>query len=234
MLATKIESRRGFFGMLGAKRHKDGLESDRRALIKYYQDNGFFDVKVSATTRPGKELGEEQITFTISEGAQYKVRKIVFEGNKQLAEAKLREGMLLKPGQPYNEAMREHRPQDHQRPSTGASAASTPRSRRTSRSPTSPGCVDVVYRIEEGNPYILGQIIIRGNARTKDKVIRREALMAGLLPGEVLDMNRLETFKKRLGNTGYFVKRPGSMGKPIDVQIINQRPGDKPFGDGRR
>ena len=53
--------------------------------------------------------------------------------------------------------------------------------------------------------------------------------MAGLLPGEVLDMNRLETYKKRLGNLGYFVKDP-AQGKPIEVQIINHRSGDKPFG----
>ena len=58
-----------------------------------------------------------------------------------------------------------------------------------------PGFVDVVYHIEEGEPYVLGQIIVRGNARTRDKVIRREALMAGLLPGEMLDFNRIEKFK---------------------------------------
>ena len=109
VLATKIESRRGFFGLLGARRHKESLSNDRRALAKYYQDNGFFDVKVSATTKPGKELGQEQITFTISEGVQYKVRNIVIEGNKQLPEAKLREGMLVKVGQPYNETMRDAR-----------------------------------------------------------------------------------------------------------------------------
>ena len=62
--------------------------------------------------------------------------------------------------------------------------------------------VDLVYRIEEGEPYLLGELIVRGNERTKDKVIRREAAMAGLLPGEVLNMNRIEIFKERLG-VGY-------------------------------
>ena len=58
--------------------------------------------------------------------------------------------------------------------------------------------VDLVYKIEEGEPYLLGELKIVGNERTKDKVIRREAAMAGLLPGEVLDKNRIEIFKQRL------------------------------------
>ena len=107
VLSTKIESRRGFFGILGAKRYKDGLENDKRSLVKYYTDNGFFDVKISPTTKPGQSLGEEQITFTISEGPQYKVRKILFEGNKKIESAKLGEGLLLKEGEPYNEGLRE-------------------------------------------------------------------------------------------------------------------------------
>ena len=229
VLKTKIESRRGFLGTLGAKRQKDGLENDRRALIKYYQDNGFFDVRVSGTTKPGKELGQEEITFTISEGEQYKVRKILIEGNKQLAEAKLREGLLMKPGQPYNEAMREV---DYNALGKKYWAIGCIDTKIEKDQPITdePGLIDVVYRIEEGSPYILGQIIIRGNARTKDKVVRREALMAGLLPGEVLDLNRLDTFKKRLGATNYFVSNP-QMGKPTEVQIINRRSGDKPFGE---
>jgi len=227
VLATKIESRKGIFG-LGAKRHKDGLDADRRSLIKYYEDNGFFDVKVSGIARPGASLGEEQITFTISEGPQYKVRNIVFEGNKKLPEAKLREGLLLKPGQPFNEAIRDL---DYKTISTRYWSIGCIDTRVEKDQPITetPGLVDVIYKIEEGEPYILGQIIVRGNARTKDKVIRREALMAGLLPGEILDKNRIETFKQRLGNTGYFVKDP-QMGKPMDIQIVNMRPGDQPFG----
>ena len=60
------------------------------------------------------------------------------------------------------------------------------------------GVVDLVYKIEEREPYLLGELKIIGNTRTKDKVIRREAVMAGLLPGEVLDKNRIEIFQRRI------------------------------------
>jgi outer membrane protein insertion porin family len=234
VLATKIESRRGFFGLLGAKRQKEGLENDKRALYKYYQDNGFFDVHVSAVTRPGKQLGQEQIVFTISEGAQYKVKEILVEGNRQLTEAQLREGMLLKPGDPFNESVRDI---DFKTLNTKYWAIGCIKTKIEKDQPVTdePGFVRVIYRIEEGNPYILGQLIVRGNARTKDKVVRREAVMAGLLPGELLDMNRIDIFRRRLGSTGYFTAQPGGPGgqgtKGIDIQIINERSGDKPFGE---
>ena len=36
----------------------------------------------------------------ISEGIRYKVRNIIFEGNKKLTETALRDGILMKAGQP--------------------------------------------------------------------------------------------------------------------------------------
>ena len=73
----------------------------------------------------------------------------------------------------------------------------------------------------------LGDLVIQGNDRTKDKVIRREAWMAGLVPGEVLNKNRMDLFKQRLGNLQYF-HATTEMGKPIDIKIVNRRPKDKP------
>ena len=56
--------------------------------------------------------------------------------------------------------------------------------------------------------------------------------MAGLLPGEVLDLNRLETFRKRLDGLQYFNAPPEQGGKPIEIKVVNRRPHDKPYGDG--
>ena len=92
------------------------------------------------------------------------------------------------------------------------------------------GVVDLVYKIEEHEPYMLGELRIQGNARTKDKVIRREAVMAGLLPGEVLDKNRIILFERRLKQLGYFMNDP-QQGKQIKIDIVDRRPKDKPYGE---
>ena len=231
VLATKIESRRGFFGILGAKRYKDSLENDRRALIKYYQDHGYFDVEVQATVKPGTSLGQEQITYTISEKIQYKVRKILFEGNEKIPAEVLSQGLLMKPGEPYNEGLRDL---DYKTIISRYWAKGCIKTAIEKDQPVTnePGFVDVVYRVTEGSTYYLGQLIFKGNVHTKEKVFRREYLMAGMLPGEILDLNRLDKAKQRILGTGYVAKQtqPG-VSKGLDVQIKNERPGDKPFGE---
>lgn len=231
VLMTKIESRRGILGFnfLGGKRQKGGPDEDRRRLMDYYQSNGFFDVQVSPVVRQGGSLGDDQITFTIDEGPQYKIRNILFQGNKQIAEAKLREGLTLHSGQMYNDGVRDidlKLVRSRYWALGCIDAKVEPHQKMTDQ----PGVVDIVYEIEEGDQYTLGQIIIRGNARTQDKVLRREALMSALLPGEVLDLNRIDTYKQRLASLGYFVQDP-QQGKPMDIRIINRRKGDQPFGE---
>ena len=184
---------------------------------------------MTPVTRTGASLGDTHLTFVISEGTRYTVRNIKFEGNQKLSEAKLREGLLMHSGKPILDTLKEADRKSLLAKYYEIGCIDTqilPEPRYTDQ----PGVVDLVYRIEEGEPYLLGELIVRGNERTKDKVIRREALMAGLLPGEVLNLNRIDIFKTRLGNTQYFVNAP-DQGKPLDIKIINRRPGDKPYGE---
>src|SRR5256885_8798685 len=60
-----------------------------------------------------------------------------------------------------------------------------------------------LFRSQEGGPSFVQRINIVGNTRTKDKVIRREILIA---PGDILNSVRVENTKKRLDNLGYFEK----------------------------
>jgi outer membrane protein insertion porin family len=75
-----------------------------------------------------------------------------------------------------------------------------------------------------------------GNTRTKDKVIRREVLIA---PGDVFNSVRVETTKKRLDNLGYFSKvetYPEDTGignrRDLVIQVEEKRTGSLNFGAG--
>ena len=228
-LWTKISSRKPILGLLGGKYHRDMLDEDARKLRDYYQAQGFFEVKVTPVTRPGKSLGDIDLTFVISEGTRYKVRNLVFEGNQKIKTAELREGLQLHSGKPFLDAVREA---DLKLMSSRYNALGCIDTQINAepRFTNQLGVVDLVYKIEEGEPYLVGELRIIGNTRTKDKVIRREAVMAGLLPGEVLDKNRLDMYKQRLQSLGYFQNNP-ELGKPIEIKIVNKRPKDKPYGD---
>jgi len=61
--------------------------------------------------------------------------------------------------------------------------------------PAGPAQIDVGYNIEEGNRSFVNRVNIQGNTRTKDRLIRREVLVA---PGDVFNTVRVDITKKRL------------------------------------
>ncbi|HEV3163677.1 MAG TPA: BamA/TamA family outer membrane protein [Isosphaeraceae bacterium] len=229
VLKTKISSKRPILGVVGGKYHADTVDEDVRKLITYYQGQGFFEVQVVPVTRSGSALGDQQLTFVIWEGTQFKVRNIQFEGNKRLTTDQLKEGLLLHSDKPFSDALREADLMNLKNKyfSQGyIDAKFNPYPRYLEE----PGLIDLVYQVEEGEAYMLGELIVRGNARTRDQVVRREAVMAGLMPGEKLDMHRIDLFKKRLTNLHYFQMSNDMGGKTLEVKIVNRRPHDKPYG----
>lgn len=230
VLKTKISSKPALLGVIGGSFSREEVEEDARKLREYYQGNGFFEIAVSAVDEPGKELGDRKVTFVISEGPQYKVRDISFSGLDKLEEAQLREGLALHSGMAFRD---EYRDADRKKiiEKYGEIGCIDARIDVEPKFTTEPGIVDLVYKIDEGEQYLLGELIVKGNDRTREKVVRREAAMAGLVPGEPLNANLIPTFQKRLEGTQYFVTSP-EMGKPLQINIINRRPSDKPYGDG--
>ena len=165
-------------GAFGGKYHRDMLEEDARKLREYYQSQGFFEVKVTPVTRPGDSLGDVNLTFVISEGTRYKVRNLVFEGNAKIKTNELREGLQLHSGKPFLDALREA---DLKLMMARYNALGCIKTQidYEPKFTNQLGVVDLVYKIDEGEPFLVGELKIVGNTRTKDKVIRRESRDGG-------------------------------------------------------
>ncbi len=232
MLHTKISGRERLFGLLFGKFHRDVLDEDVRKLKEYYYGQGFHEVKITPVTRnKPDDIGAVLVEFDISEGVRYRVRNISFEGNQRIKTDDLRKGMNLHSDQPMIQTVADA----DQKTLIGKYYALgcidtqiLPEKRYTDE----PGVVDLVYRIQEGEPFRVGNIQVQGNDRTRDKVVRRETAMAGLLPGEPLDGNRLELARQRLVNLGYFTTAPDNpSSKPLELKMGLRHPPDKPYGD---
>ena len=210
------------------------LQDDLQKIREFYQNHGYVDVAVRDVRKERKSGGALQIVIVVDEGPQYHVGKISFVGYKATNEQKLRALLKMKEGDVYSaKAIKDDAKAMADAYGSGGYVDLTviPES-----SPARGGLIDLTYRIEEGQRSYVERINIIGNTRTKDKVIRREVLIA---PGDVFNTVRVETSKKRLENLGYFSKVdtfPVDTGvegrKNLDIQVEEKRTGSLNFGAG--
>ncbi len=210
------------------------LEQDLDKIREYYQDHGFIDVEIKDVRKERTEKGPMIITIVISEGPQYHVRKLTITGYQHTTEPKVRTLLKMKEGSVYSpKQLRDDAKAVADAYGSGGyvDLVITPEG-----TPAGTGLIDVHYTVEEGVRSFVNRVNIEGNTRTKDKVIRREVLVA---PGDVFNTVRVDTTKKRLENLGYFAKVetypedtdiPGR--KDLTILVQEKRTGSLSFGGG--
>ncbi len=209
------------------------LQQDLDSIKEFYQNHGYIDAEVK-DVRKERESGPIIITIAVVEGQQYHTGKITFTGYKMTTEEKLRAIVKMKEGGIYSpKGLHDDAKAIADAYGTGGyvDLVVLPEG-----SPAGPERIDVHYKIEEGNRSFVQRINVVGNTRTRDKVIRREVLIA---PGDVFNTVRVDVTKKRLENLGYFAKvetYPEDTGVPgrkdLTVQVEEKRTGSLSFGGG--
>jgi outer membrane protein insertion porin family len=209
------------------------LEQDLAAVKEYYQDHGYIDVEVKEVRRE-RVKGKMTIVVVLEEGRLYRVGQIRISGTKAAPEQKVRLLIKMKEGGVYSP--KQIREDSKKIADAYGSGGYVDLQVTPTGVPAGEGRIDVHYDIQEGGPSFVQRINIVGNTRTKDKVIRREVLIA---PGDILNSVRVETTKKRLDNLGYFEKVetfPEDTGVPgrkdLTIQVQEKRTGSLNFGAG--
>lgn len=209
------------------------LEQDINAVKEWYQDHGYIDVEVKEVRRD-RANGKLNIVVVLVEGPIYHVGKITVTGEKVASGQKILALMKMKEGGVYSP--KQIREDSKKIADAYGSGGYVDLQVQPQGVPAGEGKIDVHYSIQEGGPSFVQRINIIGNTRTKDKVIRREVLIA---PGDVLNSVRVETTKKRLDNLGYFSKvetYPEDTGvsgrKDLTIQVEEKRTGSLNFGAG--
>jgi outer membrane protein insertion porin family len=210
------------------------LQDDLQKVREFYQNHGYIDVAVRDVTKQRTSSGALQIVIAIDEGPQYHVGKLTFVGYKATNEQKLRAVVKMKEGSVYSaKAIKDDAKALADAYGSGGYVDLTivPET-----SEAHDRLIDITYKIDEGQRSYVERISISGNTRTKDKVIRREVLIA---PGDIFNTVRVETSKKRLENLGYFSKvdtfpvdTEVEGRKYLDIQVEEKRTGSLNFGAG--
>ena len=151
------------------------LEQDAARITAYYHNHGFIEVTVGKpeVTQEGKWL---YITIDISEGSRYRVGKIELTGDliaekeELFALLKLSEEEYLSRNTLRQDVLRLN---DYYAEHGYAFAEATPSINTVKEE----NLVDVNIHLTKGNLVYINRITVKGNTRTRDKVIRRELLV---------------------------------------------------------
>jgi outer membrane protein insertion porin family len=215
----------------------DRLAYDKELLRRFYLKNGYADIQI---TDASAELSPDRkgffLTFTVNEGARYKVGKVTIASQlRNLSSDDLRSDLQLHEGDWYDgDAVgRTADMLDEAVHNKGYAFVDVkPRATRDVAKHT----VDLAFDIGEGPRVYVERIDIVGNTRTKDKVIRREFRVA---EGDPYSAEAVRRTKTRLTDLGYFQTvdintSPGSAPDKavLTANIAEKATGELSFGGG--
>ena len=178
------------------------LEDARQMAEDVYKNAGYLDAKVTGPVMEKAGDGKSDVVFTVTEGDVYTVESTAIRGVKLFPEREVlgagkRLGVDEVAGQQTIEsAAKDIRDYYGSRGYVDTSVRSIKET-----VPGKPGRMAITYEVREGELVYIRNIVIRGNNKTKDKVIRREVPVS---PGEIMDEPRIERSENRLKNLQYF------------------------------
>jgi outer membrane protein insertion porin family len=208
----------------------DRIGSDLELIRRFYLKNGYADFRVTGSDAQfSPEVGGYIITITVEEGPQYTVSSVDVESHlPSLDSASLRPLLRLSAGEIYNGDMVQKTTDALTREIAKDGFAFSQVRPRGDRDPAN-RTVTIVFVVEEGPRVYVERIVIRGNTRTRDYVIRREFEIG---EGDAYNKALIERAERRLNNLGYFkkVKITNEQGSGPDRVIVVVDVEDQPTG----
>ena len=213
------------------------LRLDRELLRQYYLKNGYADARVlSANAELDRDGTGFFITFTLEEGPRYAFGDVRIENAlPELQPETLQSSLLTQSGGVYN-ASQIDKTVERLTLVTSEQGFAFARVRPRADRDSVTRQIHLTYIIDEGSRIYIERINVIGNARTKDRIIRREIR---LVEGDAYNPLLVDRAKKRLQNLGFFKKvdvrrRPGSTRDRVIVDFVieEQSTGELAFGGG--
>jgi outer membrane protein insertion porin family len=229
-------SEKGFFSWISGSGDlkREILNEDVARITAFYNNHGYTQTRVG---EPKVEFKEDyiEITMKINEGPRFKVGEVDLEGDLLLAKGKLLDILKIKEEEYYSrQVVRRDIISliDLYSDEGYAYVDVSPRISENSEKLI----VDITYVITKGKQVFFEEIIITGNRRTRDKVIRRELKVyeQGLFSGtrlkrSIRNLQRLDYFEDVKVNTS----RGGDRDKMIlKIDVEEKSTGSFTFGGG--
>lgn len=203
MIANKEEQFMGWlWGRNDGKMKVAELQYDPLRIRDFYMQNGYLDAKIDEPfVAVDFDHYTAEMSYNVFEGDVYRVSDIlVFQDTAVIDDKELLAVIALEKNKPFNiKTFRE----DADRIKTkiadlGYAYVQVQPDLKKDKEGKS---VDVVYRINPGKKVRIRNVIVSGNNRTLDRVVRRELFLA---PGDLYSLTNLKDSRNAIGRTGYF------------------------------
>jgi outer membrane protein insertion porin family len=228
----------GFFAFgSGGPYRQDVFERDVLLMSALYYDKGYLSVQIGT---PRVMLTQDRsgidIAIAIHEGPRFKIRQLrIYErdadGNEVTplgGREALQQMLTARSGDYFNRAALIHDLQAVRTLYRDAGYANVEAEPQTELDPAHEQ-VDIVIPIKRGPEVTIERIEVKGNSKTRDKVVRREM---EIQEGQLFSETKLETSKRRINALGFFdrVDVSTERGSGPDKLLVNVEVSEKPTG----
>ncbi len=182
----------------------DRLEYDKELLRRYYLRHGFADFNVISAEAQLSPNGDYfEIAIVVEEGPRYTIADVAVNiGDTNLDPERLKEVIKTGVGDAYNATKVDRTVENLALEASRQGFVFAKVEPKVDRN-AGQGSLNISYNIVEGRRAYVEQIIIEGNTRTLDEVIRRELL---IYEGDAFNRTLVERARRRLTALDFFEK----------------------------
>jgi len=207
--------------------NKEEYKTDKQLLTDFYHQEGYRDFEIiSDSLIYSEDKSKVSIIIDLYEGPLLKVRNIIWEGNTVYSNEILSSRLEFQKGDVFdlgrfNQNLRFNEKQ------TDVSSVYQDNgylgfSLETREVRVAEDSIDIYITINENQRFKIGKVIITGNDRSKDKVIRRELYS---VPGDYFSRSNIFTSLQQLANLQYFnpekLYTTGIDYRPVNDSTVN-------------
>jgi outer membrane protein insertion porin family len=208
----KKTKQRRWWNVFGSSKYiVNDYKADKNRLLDLYNEKGHRNAAIVSDTMYYVSADRINVELTLDEGPQFHFRNITFTGNTKHSDEDLAAILNIRKGDVYNKKLLESR------------LYMNPAGRDISSLYMDDGylsfypdpvelladgdSIDLDIRIREGKQYRIRSVIINGNTKTHEHVVRREIRTK---PGQLFNRSDVIRTQRELSNLGYF--NPETMG----------------------
>lgn len=178
-------------------------QDDLNRIIQKYNEKGYRDAKILKDSVARYDEKSVDVFITVEEGKKYYISNIDWVGNTVYTTDQLDAILGIQPGEVYNQKLLEKRMREDDE-----SVSNLYMNRGYLFYQLVPieknikgDSIDLEMRMMEGPQARINQVVINGNDRLYEKVIRRELRVR---PGELFNKNDLMRSAREIAQTGHF------------------------------